>query len=393
MSAAARCGRVLRAGARVSRAWRAPALAVLITAGHAPGHAQGHTVDPALGLPPLQTPPAAQVLLGRALFFERRLAVNGTLSCAMCHVPEQGFTSNELRTSVGMEGVSLRRNAPTLLNVAYVRELFHDGRARDLEQQAAMPLLHPDEMANTSMAAVVARLARWPAYRPLFGRAFGDTRPSARRIVQALAAYQRSLVAGGSRFDRWRFGGEADALDVKEQRGFALFVSAGCVACHPVGERDALFTDHGFHNVGVQARSDALRRRDVSVELIPGMSTTLTRDDIARVGVADAPDLGRQEVTGAAADARAFRTPSLRNVALTGPYMHDGSLASLEAVLEHYGAGGWPGDPAQDPRILALAPALDADGRDAIVAFLKTLDAARLPDRTPPQPAAVTGAR
>jgi cytochrome c peroxidase len=310
----------------------------------------------------------------------------------MCHVPEQAFTSNELRTSVGMAGVSLRRNAPTLLNVAYVRELFHDGRARSLEQQATMPLLHPDEMANTRMAAVVSRLARWPEYRPLFGRAFGDARPSARGIARALAAYQRTLLAGGSRFDRWRYGGEIDALTTQEQRGFDLFRSVGCVACHPVGERDALFTDHGFHNVGVQARSDALRRRDVTVELIPGVSTVLTREQVALVGVVDTPDLGRQEVSKRAADARAFRTPSLRSVALTGPYMHDGSLGSLEAVLEHYAAGGWPSDPAQDPRILALAPALDADSRDAIVAFLKTLDAARLPDRIPPQPGAGAGA-
>lgn len=334
--------------------------------------------DASLGLPTLVAPPQAQVVLGQALFFERRLSINGTLSCAMCHLPEQAFTSNELRTSVGMEGVSLRRNAPTLLNVAHVSALFHDGRARTLEEQALMPVLHPDEMANPSLKVVVARVASWREYRPLFRRAFGSSEPTAPRIGRALAAYERTLIAGGSRFDRWRFGGDAAALNAQEQAGFALFQSQACVACHPVGERHALFSDQGFHNVGIQARSDALRERDLKVQLIPGIQATLTPGNIARIGVSDSPDLGRQEVTGRAADARAFRTPSLRNVALTAPYMHDGSFDTLEEVVDHYVSGGWPADPAQDARIHPLA--LDRAGRDAIVAFLRSLTSEHLPE-------------
>lgn len=345
---------------------------------------------PPRGLPPL--PPtglsaaahSARVELGRALFFERRLAVNGTLSCAMCHVPEQGFTANELRTSVGMEGVSLRRNAPTLLNVAYVPALFHDGRAASLEEQAWMPMLHPDEMANPSKQAVVARVAAWPEYRRRFRAAFGDSRPSAQRIAQALADFQRTLLAADSPFDRWRYGGDAGALTAQAQRGFALFQSQGCVVCHPIGERDALFTDHAFHNVGVQARSEAAARGGVEVQLIPGLVTRMSSEEIARVGVADAPDLGRQEVSGRAADARAFRTPSLRNVALTAPYMHDGSFATLEEVLDHYIGGGTPADPAQDARIRPLS--LDRAGRDALIAFLESLSASRLPPVSTPVP-------
>lgn len=333
---------------------------------------------PSLGLPPLPAPPAAMGELGRTLFFERRLSVNGTLSCAMCHLPGQGYTSNELRTSVGMEGVSLRRNAPTLLNVAHVPALFHDGRAATLEAQALMPVLHPDEMANPSLAAVVRRVAGWRDYRPLFQRAFGSPRVSAARIGQALAAYERSLIAGGSRFDRWRYGGDAAAMDTPARRGFEVFLAQGCVACHPVGDRHALFTDLAFHNVGVQARSDALRQRDLSVTLMPDVRATLTPADLARIGVADGTDLGRQEVTGRAADARAFRTPSLRNVALTAPYMHDGSIATLEQVVDHYVSGGWPADPAQDPRIRPLA--LDAADRAALVAFLRALTSDHLPD-------------
>jgi cytochrome c peroxidase len=166
--------------------------------------AHGPALAAPLGLPALAAPPAAQVALGEALFFDRRLSVNGTLSCAMCHLPEQGFTANELRTSVGMEGVSLRRNAPTLLNVAFQRTLFHDGRAASLEEQALMPLLHPDEMANLSVAALVARVASLRGYGRLFAQAFGDAKPTGPRIARALAAYQRTLLAGDSPFDRWR---------------------------------------------------------------------------------------------------------------------------------------------------------------------------------------------
>lgn len=327
--------------------------------------------DATLGLPALNPPPAAQVALGRQLFFDRRLSANGTLSCAMCHVPEQGFTVNELRTSVGMNGVSLRRNAPTLLNVAFVGALFHDGRAATLEQQALQPLVHPDEMANENLAAVVRRMAGWPEYRAPLRRAFGDARATPARVAGALAAYQRTLLAGGSPFDRWRFGGEREAMSALAQRGFELFRALGCISCHPVDERHALFSDGVFHNTGVRARSEALAAEPVDVVLIPGLATKVTPETLLTVGGADAPDLGRAEVTGRAVDRRAFRTPSLRNVALTAPYMHDGSLATLDDVLDHYARGGWPADAQQDARIRPLA--LDADRRRALIAFLESL--------------------
>ena len=335
---------------------------------------------PPLGLPPLPqaAAPPAQIALGRALFFERRLSANGTLSCAMCHVPEQAFTANELRTSVGMEGVSLRRSAPSLLNVAYVQQLFHDGRAASLEAQALMPLLHADEMANTSMAQVLRRMVGWPEYRPLFRRAFGDATPTQQHLATALAAYQRSLLAADAGFDRWQFGGQADALTAQQQRGFELFKAQGCARCHTVEKSHALFSDGQFHNTGVQMRSEAGRLRDQPVALPAGASAVMTADELRRIGTPEAADLGRQEVTGLAAHARAYRTPSLRNVALTAPYMHDGSFDTLEQVLDHYAAGGWPADPAQDP---ALQPQpMARETRDAILAFLRTLTSPRLPD-------------
>jgi cytochrome c peroxidase len=327
--------------------------------------------DASLGLPMPKAPPAAQEALGRMLFFDRRLSANGTLSCAMCHVPEQGFTVNEARTSVGMNGVSLRRNAPTLLNVAFVERLFHDGRAASLEAQALQPLVHPDEMANPSLAAVMARIDALGEYRVPMRRAFGSPHATPRRVAVALAAYQRTLVAGGSPFDRWHFGGERGAMSQRAQRGFVLFQERGCADCHRIGEREALFSDGGFHNIGVRARSEALAEQPVDVMLVPGLSTQVTPRTLRTIGVADAADLGREEVTGRAADRRAFRTPTLRNVALTAPYMHDGSLATLDEVLDHYVRGGWPADAAQDPRIRPVP--LDAADREALLAFLEAL--------------------
>ena len=326
---------------------------------------------PSLGLPVLQAPPPPLAALGRKLFFDRRLSANGSLSCAMCHVPAQGFTVNEMRTSVGMNGVSLRRNAPTLLNVAHVRRLFVDGRAASLEAQALQPLVHPDEMANASLAAVMTRIDSLTDYRAPLRAAFNQPRASAARVASALAAYERTLIAADSKFDRWYFGRQVDALDATEQRGFALFQQHGCVRCHTVEHGHALFTDAAFHNVGVQARTDARRRQSVDVVLAPGASTSVTRQTLRAVGVPDAADLGRHEVTRRNQDRRAFRTPSLRNVAVTGPYMHDGSFSTLAAVVDYYAGGGTPSDPAQDARIRVLV--LDAADRAALVAFLGAL--------------------
>ncbi len=337
----------------------------------ATGGLAADTEPATLGLPPVPKPSAAQVELGRELFFDRRLSANGSLSCAMCHVPAQGFSANELRTSVGMEGVSLRRNAPTLLNVAFVKKLFVDGRASSLEAQALKPLVHPDELGQINLAAAMRHIDALPPYRVLMQAAFGARLATPARVASALAAYQRTLIAANSPFDRWHFGGAADALGGSAQRGFALFQSLGCTACHTVGAQHALFSDGQFHNVGTQARSQARRKLALQVQLVPGLVAAVTPQTLSRIGVADAADNGRYEVTHQPRDLRAFRTPSLRNVALTAPYMHDGSLATLEAVLDHYVAGGTPSDPAQDPRIQPLS--VNAAQRADLIAFLQAL--------------------
>ncbi len=334
--------------------------------------------SPPLGLPPVtvpeESPPTAQkVALGRKLFFDRRLSVNNTMSCAMCHVPEQGFTNNELATPIGVEGRSLRRNAPTILNIAYARHLFHDGREVSLETQVVAPLIARDEMANPSIGWLVARVARLADYRGPFERAFGGG-PSMERIGQAIAAWERTLLSGDSRFDRWRYGGRSDSLSAREQRGFALFAGkAGCDRCHTVGDRFALFTDDAFHDTGIGYLRDTFEPEDdspVRVEIAPDVLVPVDRQVIRQVGEPRPADGGRMEVTRDPRDRWRFKTPTLRNVALTAPYMHDGSLRSLEDVVRFYDRGGAP-HAGLDPLILPLG--LTDEEIESLVAFLGSL--------------------
>jgi len=365
-----------RIGVRVGVAVLVAAAVALGACGERRGAPAGPDADAALGLPPLdvEPPAAAQVELGRQLFFDRRLSFNGTMSCAMCHVPEEGFASNASRLAVGIEGRSLRRNAPTLLNVGWMRELFHDGREPSLDAQAWSPLLHPLEMGNPSAGHVIARIRSLRDYDGRFERAFAGHTASMDTVGQALAAYQRTLVAGGSRFDRWRYGGQAQALSPLERRGFELFTGAArCAACHRVGERDAPFTDHRYHVTGV---GFVPRPQRIVVPLAPGVQTVLADADLAAFDNPRPPDLGRFEVTLDPADRHAFRTPSLRNVARTAPYMHDGSLATLEEVVDFYDRGG--GDVVGKSPLLSPLSLADDDKR-ALVAFLRALDSEALP--------------
>jgi len=344
--------------------WAAPAWAE---------RARARLLDPPLGLPPLyidpaEAPSAALIALGRQLFFDRRLSRAGTMSCGMCHIPEQGFTNNELRTPVGTGGASLRRNAPALFNVAYRKSLFHDGREPFLETQPVDVFLEPREFALASAGAVVERVRALPGYPELFLAIFGGP-PTLDRIGAALAAYERTLLSGNAPFDRWYYGGEEDALSAAAKRGFALFTGrAGCARCHRIEAKWALFTDGAFHNTGVGYRARPPER--VRVQLAPDVFTELPRAVVESVGEPPEPDLGRYEVTRDPADLRRFATPSLRNVALTAPYMHDGSLSTLEEVVRFYDRGGGE-DPAKDPllRPLHLSEREIAD----LVAFLESL--------------------
>lgn len=335
----------------------------------------GDAQNALLGLPPIVVPAdnpltPEKIALGKKLFMDRRLSPNNTLSCAMCHVPEQGFTQNELATSVGFEGKSLRRNAPTLLNVALHDSFQRDGAKPSLETQVWGPLLAHNEMANGSVEAVVARINAMPDYRGLFEQAFAGKSADEISVGQAIASFERTLLAGDSRFDRWYFGGDANALSADERAGFRLFMSSNCNACHAFDERAAPFTDNRFHNTGVHAAKQRNASRPISVPLAPGVSVDVDPGTLAAVSEPEMSDDGRVEVSHDPRDRYAFKTPSLRNVALTAPYMHDGSIATLEDVIGFYAAGFT----SQGEQLVAAAE-WSAREKSDLVAFLRSLNA------------------
>ena len=327
-----------------------------------------------LGLPPLPTAPAdgAIVALGKKLFFDRRLSFNDTMACGMCHVERQAFTSNQLATSVGMEGKSLRRNAPSLFNVAYETKLFRDGRENSLETQVWSPIISSDEMAAPSVGWELAKVRSLPDYPALFERSFPGRGVSVETVGIAIAAYERTLLLANSPFDRWRYGGEKGALSQQEQLGYALFTGkAGCSVCHLVGEQSALFTDGQFHDTGLAySNTMGLHIKDFDVRLAEGNFTRRSQEDVQMISNPTPNDLGRFEVTQNPRDRWTFKTPSLRNVALTGPYMHDGSLKTLVDVVNYYSAGGFYSPNKSD---LVKPIELTDQEKQALVAFLKSL--------------------
>jgi len=353
---------------RAAPAFLALFLALMLFA--APSCAQEPTP---LGLPPVPAMVAgtsAMRRLGEKLFFDRGLSANGTLSCAMCHIPAQGFASNQSALSIGMEGRSLRRNAPSLYNVAFKKFLFHDGRETDLAAQVWGPLLAADEMGNAGIGPLVARLRADAEYGPLFEAAFPGEGATMMTLGRAIAAYEASLLRGGGRFDRAVYGGERAAATAQEWLGYELFIGkAGCAACHLIGAETALFTDQSWHNTGVAFRSGTTggKRR---VQLAPGVFQNV---DLAAVGLAQtgAPnDVGRFEITNAPTDRWAYMTPMLRGVRESSPYMHDGSLRTLAEVIEFYDRGGGANS-SLDPKIRPLE--LTTEEKAAIVVFLEAL--------------------
>ena len=277
------------------------------------------------------------VALGQRLFSDRRLSRGRDMSCASCHVPAYDFT-DRLPQARGRKGIVLKRNTPTLWDVGHVPSLFWDGRVRSLEDQARVPIEHADEM-NFTLAEAARRLNGDQLYRRYFAAAFpGSVNVTSKAILTALAVYQRSLSSPKSRLDDW-VRGDDKALTSKEVRGFRLFVGkAGCIACHG-GWR---FTDNRFHDIGLES-----------------------------------DDPGREAVSGRPSDRNAFKTPSLRQLTKTAPYMHNGSIKTLEGVLEHYEHGMI--------RRQTLSPelrrriSLTREERAAIVAFLKTLTGKQKP--------------
>src|SRR5215471_6564315 len=291
-----------------------------------------------LGLPPLQWPrdnpySAAKVELGRYLYFDRRLSADDTVSCASCHAPEFGFTDGA-PVSTGIKAQKGGRSAPTVINRAYSLAQFWDGRAATLEEQAKGPIANPIEMGNTHQGVVI-RLQSIAGYRPLFAKAFDSEGITIDKVAQALACFERTVLSGNAPYDRYKAGNRA-AMSESQVRGMKVFFDkAQCDRCH----EGSNFTLNAYANLGVGTDKPE-------------------------------PDVGRFAVTKDPRDWGVFKTPTLREIEHTAPYMHDGSLKTLDEVVEYYNKGGNPNKNLdQNIKPLHLP---DRDQKD-LVAFLKAL--------------------
>ncbi len=293
------------------------------------------------------------------------------MSCAMCHIPEQGFTNNEMATAVGIEGRTVRRNAPTIYNVGYATRLFHDGRESTLEQQVWGPLLAKNEMGNPSIGFVIDKIRAIPDYKQLFLRAF-DREPTMQSVGEALATYQRTLVSANSAFDRWYFGNQPTALEKEAIRGFYIFKNkGGCTKCHTLNANNALLTDNQLHNTGLGYKDTmGIQTPTQSLSVMPGLVLEIDKKMIESVSEVKPSDLGSYEITNDPKDRWKYKTPSLRNIALTAPYMHNGTLSTLADVIDFYNDGGIVNDNL-DPLINPLD--LDAGEKKSLVLFLESL--------------------
>jgi cytochrome c peroxidase len=313
-----------------------------------PGKLLGH--DQAVADLP-NKPDPQKVRLGRWLYFDKRLSADGTISCASCHDPKAGFSERK-PVSEGIRGQKGNRKAPSFINAVYAftPDTFWDGRAKSLEEQAKGPIANPIEMGHTHDACTQG-IAGVKGYAPFFTKAFGDDKVTIDRIAEAIAHYERTRVSGNSPYDKWKAqkdkgAGEA-ASDLK--LGEELFNGkAKCVQCH-VGNA---FTDSMFHNLGIGYDEKTGKFADE----------------------------GRAKITGKKEHTGAFKTPGLRDTALHPPYMHDGSLPTLEAVVEHYDKGGTP-NPYLDQKMVKLG--LTADEKKALVKFMEALTGEGYMDEEP----------
>ena len=300
-----------------------------------------------LGLPPIpipdNNPPTAETIaLGRRLYYDTHLSADNTVACANCHSPTLAFADGR-PVSVGVNGKTGSRNAPTVLNAAYHPLQFWDGRAKSLEDQAGGPIQNPVEM-NQSHDVMVAKIGKMTEYQAAFDKAFGPGPITVEKVEMAIASFERTMVSGNSPFDRYQYGGDKTALSAAAIRGLAIFrdkAKGNCATCHTIEDKYALFTDGKFHNIGVGV--------DANGEL---------------------KDQGRYDQTHLEGDRGAFRTPTLRNVAKTAPYMHDGSVKTLKDVVDFY-VGGGTSNPQLDKEIKELK--LTGQERQDLVAFLESL--------------------
>lgn len=345
--------------------------------------AVGAVLAQPLGLPPVPVPAdnpqtPEKIALGDKLFNDARFSSTGDVSCATCHDPAKAFTDSPLVTSEGINKLTGTRNAPTVINSAYFKLFFWDGRSVDLEDQAQHPIVNPVEMGLVNHDPVLQIVRTDPDYVARFKKVFDKQgeQVTMKEVQQALASFERTIVAGDSPFDRWYYGGDQNAVNDQVKRGFNVFLTKGrCVSCHTMEQDYALFTDNRFHNIGVGVN----RIQNEIPEFAPAFLTAKSAGTDVDKAVLTNPkvsELGRFAVTESLDEIGAFKTSTLRNVAVTAPFMHDGSLATLRDVVEHYNNGGVTrkDDPVNDFLSGGIRPLnLTDDEISDLVAFMESL--------------------
>jgi cytochrome c peroxidase len=336
-----------------------------------------------LGLPPVpipadnpQTPD--KIELGDELFNDKRFSSTGEVSCATCHDPKKAFTDSPLVTSEGINKLTGTRNAPTVINAAYFKLFFWDGRSLDMEDQAQHPMVNPVEMGLANHDPVLKIVRTDPEYVARFKKVFNKEgeQITMKEVQQAIASFERTIVAGDSPFDRWHYGHDENAVSEQAKRGFNIFLTKGrCVSCHTMEQEYATFTDNRFHNIGVGIN----RIQNEVPQFAPAfLAAKASGSDVDKAVLTNpkASELGRFAVTETLDEIGAFKTSTLRNVAVTAPFMHDGSLKTLRDVVEHYNNGGITNknDHVNDFLSGGIRPLnLTDDEMSDLVAFLESL--------------------
>ncbi len=339
-----------------------------------------------LGLPPIPIPAdnpqsPEKIALGKRLFEDKRFSGDGTISCATCHDPTKAFTDGE-PTADGINNLRGTRNSPTVINAAYYEAQFWDGRRSSLEEQAKDPFLNPIEHGLTSHEQILETIRRDGSYPAQFRSVFGiePRNITIDHVVKAIASFERTIISGDSPFDRYLYGDDKTAMSESAIRGLEIYRTKGrCQDCHTIGQTNATFTDNKFHNLGV-----GFKRIEARVMQIASAFRKAKQEgrDIDRsvLGDKEISELGRFVITLRPSDIGQFKTPTLRNVAVTAPYMHDGSLQTLEEVVELYNKGGEK-NPFLDSGIRPLN--LTDQEKADLVAFMKSLTSPQFANVTP----------
>jgi len=338
---------------------------------------------PPLGLPPVPIPKnnpltPAKVTLGDKLFHDTRFSSTGKVSCATCHDKAKAFTDSPLKVSEGINKLTGTRNAPTVINAAYMHSMFWDGREPDLEGQSAGPFINPVEMGLANHKPILKIVRSDAEYKKLFKKAFNKNPKDIQmlHVKQAIASFERTIISGNSPFDQYHYGNDKRAMSDAAVRGFKVFLEQGrCVSCHTISQTHALFSDSRFHNLGVgfvRINNDV---RELS-NAFARAKKNATEVDIEVLTNKNTSELGRFAVSTQWRDMGSFKTPTLRNIAKTAPYMHDGSLESLLDVVKFYNNGGRvkEDDPIFDFQSGGIKP-LDLSDKqmDDLVAFMEAL--------------------